>query len=393
MSADRVHHPYSPSTLQCREACPKYQPTQSENEASIMGTLQHNAVESDQDDDRIPDYKAMVVAQCKEYANSRIAAFGPGATVLREVYLPVDDEIVSLPGGAPLFRHTTAGYLDLGIVNVPQTHAEIIDWKFGKNAVSHAKENLQGIAYMLGVKKLFPGLETCTVRFFQPYLDDEPSSHTFDISNPDSYLLRIRTVVLRAVEAAEDPGDFSSARATVGTCLFCQLVGRCPKVAELVIQVGKKYAPLVVPADINTVSLEDPAMVSQGMKLAQVVKLWAESFRKNATQKAINDEDFIPEGYVLVPQQRLSIRKAKQVGEIAKRFLPPEHADKIEAMYDIALTPIDKLVELVAPRGMKEKTQEAFRQALVDEGAAEMGQSFSVLRMATDKDSGKTASR
>jgi hypothetical protein len=171
------------------------------------------------------------------------------------------------------------------------------------------------------------------------------------------------------------------------------LVGRCHKVAELVIQVGKKYAPLVVPADINTVSLEDPAMVSQGMKLAQVVKLWAESFRKNATQKAINDEDFIPEGYVLVPQQRLSIRKAKQVGEIAKRFLPPEHADKIEAMYDIALTPIDKLVELVAPRGMKEKTQEAFRQALVDEGAAEMGQSFSVLRMATDKDSGKTASR
>jgi len=379
-ASDRVHHPYSPSTLQCREACPKYQPTQSENEASIMGTLQHNAVESDLDDDRIPDYKAIAVAQCKALAEERIASFGPGAIVLREVYLPVDDEA------------TTAGYLDLGIVSADHTRAEVDDWKFGRNAVTHAEDNLQGIAYMLGLKKMFPALKTCTVRFFQPHIDHE-SSHTFDISNPDRFLLRIRTVVLRAVEAAKLDSDFSMARATVGTCLFCSLVGKCPKVAELVIQVGKKYAPMVVPEDINTVTLEDPRQVAAGMKLATVVKLWAESFRKNATQKALTDEEFIPEGYVLVPQQRLNIKRAKQVGEIAKRFVPPEHAEKIEALYEITLTPLDRLIELVAPRGQKEKSSDAFRQALVEEGAAEMGPSFSVLRMATDKDSGKTASR
>jgi hypothetical protein len=363
-----------------------------------MGTLQHNAVESEEDDNRIPDYKAMVVAQCKEMASEHIAAFGFGATVLKEVYLPIDDESVwtnivldGKPAQVP-FVGTTAGYLDLGIVSADETHAEIIDWKFGRNAVTNAEDNLQGISYMLGLKRRYPKLRSCRVLFFQPHIDHE-SSHTFDISVPDAFLLRVRTVVARAIEAGKNPEDFSMARATVGTCLFCSLVGRCPKVAELAIQVGRKYAPLVVPDDINTVTLEDPVQVSAGMKLAQVVKLWAESFRKNATQKALNDEEFIPDGYVLVPQQRLSIKSAKKVGEIAKRFVPPEHAEKIEALYDITLTPLDKLIELVAPRGQKEKSSDAFRAALVAEGAAEMGNPFSVLRMATDKDSGKTASR
>jgi hypothetical protein len=361
-----------------------------------MGTLQHNAVESDADDNRIPDYKALVVAQCKDLAFERIAAFGPGVKVVREIYLPVDDEVMPIPAekghATTFFKGTTGGYLDLGIINAEETHAEIIDWKFGKNAVTNAEDNLQGICYMLGLKKIYPKLKTCRVLFFQPPIDHE-SEHTFDITVPDSYLLRVRTVVLRAVEAARNPDDFSMARATLGTCLFCSLVGRCPRVAELAIQVGKKYAPLAVPEDINTVTLEDPVQVSVGMKLAQVVKLWAESFRKNATQKAINDEDFIPAGYVLVPGQRLNIKHAKKVGEIAKRFLPPEHQDKVEALYDITLTPLDELIELVAPRGSKEKTQAAFRAALVDEGAAEMGKSYASLRMATDKDSGNKAAR
>jgi len=386
---ERKHHPYSPSTLQAREACPKYQPTQSENEASIMGTLQHNAVESDLDDNRIPDYKALVVAQCKELALERIASFGPGAKVLREIYLPVDDAVIQEREGG-LWEGTTGGYLDLGIINAEETHAEIIDWKFGRNAVTDAKDNLQGISYMLGIKKMFPKLRTCRVLFFQPHIDHE-SDHLFDVSVPDSFYLRVRTVVARAVEAGKNPADFSLARATVGTCLFCSLVGVCPKVAELVIQVGKKYAPLAVPEDINTVSLEDPKQVAEGMKLAQVVKLWAESFRKNATTKAANDEDFIPEGYVLYPKRNIKILHARKTGEIAKRFIAPEHADKVDSLYDVAITSLDELIELTSPRGKKTKAVEDFRAALVDEGAAAMGQSFSVLRMATDKDSGKHA--
>lgn len=375
-----------------------------------MGTMQHTAVESDLDDDRIPDYRAMAVAQCKEFAEQRVAAY-PGCTVLREEYLPVDNRFVM---GEPVmrevfntdpdtglesvgFRHcprpfygTTAGYLDIGIVSVDGTQAEIIDWKFGRNAVTNADDNLQGISYMLGLKKRFPKLKTCLVRFIQPHIDHE-TSHTFNIENPDSYLLRVRTVVLRAIEAAKTPDDYSSARPTIGTCLFCSHVGRCTKVAELVIQVGKKYAPLAVPDDINTTTLADPAKVSQGMKLAQVVSIWAESYRKNASQKSINEENFIPEGYILVQGTRTKIKNARAVGDTAKKFLKPEDTEKVEALYDIALTPLDKLISTSAARNTKEKTVEAFRAAIVENGAAEMGNPYAFLRLSTDKDSGKTA--
>jgi hypothetical protein len=306
---------------------------------------------------------------------------------LREEYLPIDDDV--LPDGT---KHTTAGYCDFAAISEDGTRAELVDHKFGRNAVTNADQNLQGIAYMLGLKKRFPGLKTCTVRFIMPHIDHE-SEHTFDISNPDAFLLRVRTVVLRSVEAAKDPNDFSMARATVGTCLFCSLVGRCPKVAQLVIQVGKKYAPLAVPDDINTVTLEDPKQVSAGMKLAQVVRLWAESFRKNATAKAQNDEEWIPDGYVLVPSQRIKLLHPRKVGEIAKRFISEEHKDKVDALYDVAITSLDELIELTAPRGKKTQAVEDFRRALVDDGAAEMGKSYASLRMATDKDSGKTAAK
>lgn len=373
-----------------------------------MGTLQHSAVESDTDDNRIPDYRAIAVAQCKEFAAQRIAAY-PGCTVHREEYLPVDDEMIAATPvrevvnvdpdtglesvgfiGGLFFKGTTAGYLDLGIISADETEAEIIDWKFGRNAVTDAESNLQGISYMLGLKKEYPKLKTCLVRFIQPHIDHE-TSHTFDITNPAPFLLRVRAVVLRAVEAASVPGDFSMARATVGTCLFCNLVGKCPVVAALVIQVGRKYAPMAVPDDINTVSLSDPAKVSAGMKLAQVVSVWAESYRKNATQKAVNSEDFIPDGYVLVPSQRTKIKDARKVGETAKKFLPAEYADKVEALYDVSLTPLDTLISTVATRGSKEKTVKEFRTAIIENGAAELGNPYSFLRLATDKDSGKTA--
>jgi len=356
-----------------------------------MGTLQHDAVESGEDNNRIPDYKALVVEQCRNLVAERIAEFGIGSTVIREEYLPCDDEQIQGPDGV-YWMGTTGGYADFCIVNADQTHAEIIDWKFGKNAVTDAKDNLQGISYMLGLKRRFPKLKTCRVLFFQPHIDHE-SDFVFDISVPEAFHLRVRTVVARAIEASKNPQDFSMARATVGTCLFCSLVGVCPKVAELAIQVAKKYAPLVVPDDINTVSLEDPVKVSQGMKLAQVVKLWAESFRKNATTKAANDEEFIPEGYVMVPMSRIKLSHPKKVGEIAKRFLPEEHREKVEALYDVAITNLDELIQLAAPRNHKEKTVAAFRQAIVDEGAAEVGPSFNVLRMKTDKDSSNKAAR
>lgn len=407
MSEARVHHPYSPSTLQAREACPKYQPSQNETEASLAGTMQHDAVESGMDDPRIPDYQAAAVAECMAFAENRLKAY-PGGSHCREIYLPVDDEMLCIEPvrqvvnvdpdtglesvgfiGGHYVQGTTAGYVDFAIVSWDEVEAELIDWKFGKWAVTEAKNNLQGIAYMLGLKKIFPKLKYCTVRFIQPHIDFS-SSHTFEIEQPDAYHLRVKTVVQRAIIAGKNPNDFSMARPNTGACLFCALVGVCPKVAEFSLQIGTKFMPLALPKDISLSALSDPAQVSTGLKLAQIVQAWASGYRAQATAKAI-DEDFLPDGYQLVPSQKTVVRLAKGVGNVAKEFLPPEDAEKVEALYEISLTPLDKLISLRAPRGSKEATVKQFREKLLEAGHTEMGVPYAFLRQISSKDSEPTS--
>jgi hypothetical protein len=73
----RVHHPYSPSKLQCLEACPCYESTNNENEASATGTKQHGVVESGIDDASLPDYKALAQWSIEFRTNIKY----PGCTV------------------------------------------------------------------------------------------------------------------------------------------------------------------------------------------------------------------------------------------------------------------------------------------------------------------------
>jgi hypothetical protein len=415
MSNERVHHPFSPSSLQSREACPKFQNRQSTNEAAIVGTIQHDSVEAGADDNRLSDARAAAVAECMILAEERASHY-PGGLILKEIYLPVDDDVITVvdtvtvqrfdiitedgqvsPGFRGkrkynVFEGTTAGYLDYAIISSDQTEAEIIDWKFGRNVVTEAKSNLQGIAYMLGLKKLFPTLTKCLVRFVQPHID-EMSEHTFDLTNTDELYLRVRTVVGRAVEAAKNPDDFSSARPNVGTCLFCALVGKCPAVTKLAIQLGQKYKPLSIPENVNPTTISNPADVDMGIRLADVVKIWAEAFRRQATEKTIENIDFVPEGYILVSSQKRKILDARMFADAAKKFLPPEMHAEVEKLFDIPIGPVEELISTSAPRGSKEKTVEEFGARVLDAGIVELGLPFASLRQSKKSDKGKIAAK
>lgn len=422
--SDKQHHAFSPSTLQSREACPKYVPSHSESEASLLGSLQHAVVETGEDNDELNDTRAFAAAECLGFFQERAKAY-PGCTVIQEVYLPIDDEVLVVdvrwieqfdiitedgqvcPGfrGRQEYRvieHTTAGYLDYGIVSADETEAEIWDMKFGQHRVTPAKDNLQGISYMLGLKKKFPKLQKCRVGFIMPHADWQ-TEHTFDLLNIDFLYLRVKTVVQRAVTAANAHGDYSMARPNVGTCLFCKLVGECPKVAELIIDIGKKFAPLALPKDISTTALSDPGQVGLGMKLAQLVQVWAEAYRRQASAKAIAS-DFMPEGYTLVTSQKEKITDARKVGSLAKsklqELLTPhltaafgraptaeeyaaasiDLAEKVESLYSITFGKLEKLIESLAPRGQKTKASESFRESLVVAGAVEKGTPFAFLK-------------
>lgn len=433
--SEKLHHAFSPSTLQAREGCPKYEPRNTETEAALLGTLQHAVVETGEDNPELSDAHAFAAAECLGYLQARAKGL-PGSTVLQEIYLPIDDEVLVVDARwverfdivgedgqvSPGFRgrqeykaveHTTAGYVDYAIISADETEAEIWDCKFGKHPVTPAAKNLQGIAYMLGLKKMYPKLKKCIVGFIMPHID-WTTQHQFDLTDDGPLRLRVQTVVARAVAAKNAHGDFSEARPNTGTCLFCGLLGVCPKVAQLAIDIGKKFAPLALPADISTTALADPAQVALGLKLGQLIGVWAEAYRRQASAKAVSS-DWVPEGFVLVQSQKEKIVDARKVGSLAKIKLhemlvphlekalgreptPEEYAkasidlaEKVEGFYDISFGPLEKMIESLAPRGQKTAASEAWRESLIVAGAVEKGAPFTFLKQSsTSSDDGST---
>lgn len=395
-TAPRVHHPFSPSKLQALEACPKYESRSGDSAASRAGTVQHDAVDSESDSAHMTDNQALAVAECLAYADS-IAKKYKGGRVLKESYLPIDNEIVQVQEHVPdapdktiTFRGTTAGYLDYSILSADETEAEIIDWKFGQWAVEATENNLQGIAYMLGLKKMFPKLKRCTIHFVLPHRD-ELDVHAFELNDENMALFhcRIRRVVRTAQEARKNPDDFSAARPNTGACLFCALIGSCTKVTAMVARVSEKFAPLQVPQNVNPTMILDPEDTAIGIQFAAIAKTWAESFRARATEKSITDPNFIPVGYTLETRTKRKVINARLMADIAKKFVPVTMDAEIEKLFDLPIGGVEEVIELATARGQKSKAVQAFGEALLAAGAVEMGQPFAFLKMSPTKNKPK----
>lgn len=382
-ATERGHHPYSPSSLEAREASPYWSNrSNSTSEAAEAGTKQHDAAEGsvDIDDPVLSDTQAEAVAQCKLYRD-RIFAKYPGGTSIKEVYLPVDDEIMVDAAGRK-WVGTTGGYLDCAIVSADKTEAEIIDYKFGAWSVSDASTNPQGIAYLLGLYKMFPKLRRCTVHFLMPHRE-EATMHTFEHSEFQALYTRIVAIVRRAQAATADlraRGDKATEKCnpTTSSCLFCGNLGRCAIAAKFALVIGKKYAPVKVPASIDvTLISSDPAQVKDGLELASLMATWAKAYRAQVTEKAIEDDKFIPEGYKLtskadrdIVDQALFIKTAIEFGVDPKA---------IEAVKTLPLTPIGKLIRDTAERGQKELKEKKFSDATIENKSVERGQPYTFL--------------
>ncbi len=366
--SEKVHHAFSPSTLQAREACPKFSPAQSDNLASLAGTRQHEAAETGEDSEMLADHEALAVAECLAYCDG-LAKNYPDGTVLKEEYLPIDAE------------HTTAGYADYILVSKNGKRAEVVDFKYGKQPVEDAENNLQGIAYLLGVKHRYPDLEWATVHFVCPH-QDLVDRHSFLLTpeKANELYLRVKVVVSRAKLAARNPDDFSAARPSTSACLFCSLVDRCPKVTELVLNIGKKFSPMQIPETISPNMVSDPADTSVGLKVAQVVTAWAKGYRARVTERATTDPDFMPAGYQLIEMQRREVVNATAIVELAKKLLPADKQAEVDKLLDIPITKVEELIEIVTPRGKKTKAVSAFGEELAKSGAVKLGNPYTILR-------------
>ncbi len=382
---ERPHHPYSPSTLTIREWCPMFKNRQTEivHARTTAGTRAHGVVESGEDDTRLSDDDAVAAAECLDFVDLRRrmmadtgnVATAFGVTELSEVYLPIDDRKFSDCDS------TTAGYVDKVLINHDGTYAEMFDWKFGIWPVESAENNLQGIAYVLGLFRLYSKLN-CVRFFFKQPLLGVTSDHIFMRVDVPALYLRVQTVVARARKASEELA-WEMANPAVPACNFCDRLGECPRVAAFACQVGRKFHPLAIPEEINPSLLNSPAGVADGLRLAGVLKIWCEAFRRQASDRIIRGDAPLPPGQKIQTMRKRIVVDEDKLRGVALRFLTSEE-------YASTLSPtfgdLEDLIKEKAPRGQKENTVKEFQQALFDAGAVKLGDEFSFLRAVAVKE-------
>ncbi len=378
-TAERAHHPYSASKLQYVEACPFYDSAESTSEASEAGTRQHAATESGTAEGLESDEEAENVTKVLDYLDAvrqELSETWGKFEELNEIYVGVDKKAIKDETGH-VWKGTSGGFLDKAFISADRKHARVIDYKFGKWKVEDTSNNVQGFVYAVGLLRKFPSLEDIRVEFAMPALD-LIDSEIFTAAQLEEKYLRILTIVERAIAARRGAIKIEPSPAQ-GLCVFCANKASCKPLQEMALQIGKKFAPLKIPEDLRLDHINDPREAQLGIQLADVVKGWAESFRRAATEKAIESDDFVPEGYELkhvtnreivdIPAMR---KLAATVGITTEEF---------DAMLKLGIGDIDKAISAKSARGQKRAAIAKFDEVARAAGVVADGDTKTFLAM------------
>lgn len=388
-TTERRHHKFSPSKLQSLEGCSGYESSNTTNQAAERGTLLHDILEylvnnpgiAAAEIAELSDEEAPIMENCRAFVYAQLAELGENARLITEEYLPIDE------------RETTAGYLDIGMISADGRRAKVTDWKMGQNMVEPASNNLQGGAYLLGLLfKFAPNLEEVEVTFVLPFLDGGVmDSHIFYRKDFDALRLRIETVVARAKDAY---ADFESGKIletwrtklspNTSTCLFCSDDRKavCPALQSFALSAGKKYDPLVVPEVINPLLIKDPEQAGAALKFFAVMEALSKAYRAKATEKAFNDENWVPAGYMVTTMTQRKIVDKQKFYEVIKPLLTE---DELMQAIDFTLGPVEKAIKNKAPRGKKTEAVEELGALLQAEGATVESEPIIQLRQRKTK--------
>jgi hypothetical protein len=384
--SERLHHPYSPSTLPNLEWCPCYRSRQSETPhvRTVAGTRAHGVTETGEDDQRLSDEDAVAAAECLDFLEQRRQLMreaaqraGSAETVqeLKETYLPIDD----IPYDD--CQSTTAGYIDRALISHDKKYAEGFDWKFGMWPVESPLNNLQVISYSLGLFHHLPSLERTRFWIKQPHLEVTKSAEFLRAEVPSLYL-RVKTVVARAWKARKSK-RFTAAKPGVPVCTFCDNLGTCDKVCKFACQVGRKFYPLEIPEDISPSTLCGRDQAAMGLRLAGVVKVWAEAYRRQITDRILRREMDLPPGQKIQTMSKRELVDLQKYKASALKYLTEAEFD---STLETTFGAVETLIQDKAPRGVKKTTLEEFQRETEAVGAIRRGAEFGFLRAVAEKE-------
>ena len=352
-----THHIHGPSTLKNKAICPGW--TNDKNSDTTFadeGTLLHHASETGS----LEGLNAEQVS-CVMPCLSLCEKLEKGAMeVLKEFRLSI-------------LNGKTFGTCDR-IIRRHRTHAEVLDFKFGRNDVDPAKENVQGWAYMLGVFEKWPELDTVRVWFALPRLD-KVSSHTFSRKDLPKIRATVATIIDRCI-AYEKTKDVSMLNRTEYGCLYCGSKLTCPKFLEYTLGTITKYAPLEVVDEVHSSVITDPAAMSRLFTASKILEKMVESVKQHAMQLA-NEHGGLP-GYEIA--ERAGTRKLRDLG-LALPVLSNYLDDReLLSVADVSLSAALKLIAEKQPRGQKSKVLGEVEKQLSDAEAITSGEPSRYLK-------------
>lgn len=378
----RGHSRISPSGLKPLQICPGYENMQGESKASLRGTALHEVMDSGV----IPE---TMDAEDRLVAEQVLAVLHQADG--RSDYDPLCE--IELDFTALKLEDFERGHADRAIVleanqDHEPLHVEMIDFKFGKWAVDHVRENIQFRAYALGLFLCFPTIDKITVRLIQPALTVD-ESHTFTRTKDyDMIVTQIGAVVRRRHKWLETR-DSSMLQSDETNCTFCDAQATCAIWQAYQVKLANEAnileCPVMPITSLEDIDSADPEEVVRVFRWIKPMEDYLKKLKRFAL--AVYDTGKIDSGLNLIEKNGdatvvdpLFVRDA-----LRQRYGITE--DEFLASCEVSIGKIRELVGSKAPHGQKGKLQDEVIEYLSSEGIIQYGPQIRYVQLARGKKS------
>jgi hypothetical protein len=369
--ADRGHAEFSPSSLKYVQGCAAYHGKDGSSPAAEMGTRIHEALEVRDPSALHNEEELDLYNRCADMEDEYLAEMFVDGISEDHYEVQVD---VELDGTS------TFGTCDRLTIDEDGSFAVLADYKTGISTIDKPHENMQAIAYTIGVFQRFPKLQKLTFAFYVPQRHSSPLEGDFQRSELSDLIEMLSNVIKEGERVRPMWGGGqcppSGECNPTQNCRFCRFEDRCPALGGMVLDVASNLKRKDF-TNIDIEAVDDPASIEELWNISKIVEAWAKRLRARAMDMAHEGAEF--------PSLRLSSMGSPSKVVDNHKFIEIAtnmgvDTDELLESATFAVTKTAKIVGSTADKGEKGQKSAEFLDACKDAGALEKQKERFTLR-------------